>query len=226
MGANSPPTANVLLDSTGGSIGEVAITGCTIQHNSTSPDSANVRILGRGTDTGLARRTGSEFTQEGNVTITGNVFSDVRVNVHLKDARGVTLTGNTFWMGYDYDLLVEDSTAVVVGPNNFDRNPRYNYGNSLTAKGGLVFRNSRDCTLTGLHVSGVEQQPAAVVVESCDRFHIANGSILDSDTAGLLLKDVTRSRVGGMLIRDDRKEAPAFQALVIVGGRDNRIEER
>ena len=40
MGKDSPPTANVLLDSTGGSIGEVAITGCTIQHNSTGPDSA------------------------------------------------------------------------------------------------------------------------------------------------------------------------------------------
>jgi hypothetical protein len=214
----------VLLDSTGGSIGEVAVTGCTIQHNSTSPDSANVRILGRGSDKGLVRRTGSELTQEGNVTITGNVFSDVRVNVHIKDARGVTLTGNTFWMGYDYDLLVEDSTAVVVGPNNFDRNPRYNYGNSMTAKGGLVFRNSRDCTLTGLHVSGVERQPAAVVVEKCDRFHIANGSILDSDNAGLLLQDVTRSLVGGMLIRDDRPGAPAFRRVVVAGGKDVQIE--
>jgi hypothetical protein len=224
MSTNNPPTANVLLDSTGGSIGEVAITGCTIQHNSTSPDSANIRVLGRGTDEGLARRAGSERTQEGNVTITGNVFSDVRVNVHLKDARGVTLTGNTFWMGYDYDLLVEDSTAVVVGPNNFDRNPRYNYGNSMTAKGGLVFRNSWDCTLTGLHVSGVERQPAAVVIESCDRFHIANGSILDSDNVGLLLQDVTRSRVGGMLIRDDRKGAPAFRRVVVAGGKDVQIE--
>jgi hypothetical protein len=224
MSGTAPPTANVLLDSTGGSIGEVAITGCTIQHNSTSPDSANVRILGRGTDASLARRAGSERTQEGNVTITGNVFSDVRVNVHLKDARGVTLTGNTFWMGYDYDLLVEDSTAVVVGPNNFDRNPRYNYGNSMTAKGGLVFRNSRDCTLTGLHVSGVERQPAAVVVEKCDRFQIASGSILDSDNVGLLLQDVTRSRVGGMLIRDDRPGAPAFRRVVVAGGKDVQIE--
>ena len=106
---------------------------------------------------------------------------------------------------------ITDSTAVVIGPNNFDRNPRYNYGNSLTAKGGLVFRNSHDGTLTGLHVNGVERQPAAVVVEKCDRFQIANSTILDSDNVGLLLRDVTRSRVGGMLIRDDRKGAPAFR---------------
>lgn len=224
MSSNSPPTANVLLDSTGGHIGEVAITGCTIQHNSTSPDSANIRVLGRGTDTALARRTGSERTQEGHITITGNIFSDVRVNVHLKDARGVTLTGNTFWMGYDCDLVVEDSSHIVVGSNNFDRNPRYNYGDSLTAKGGLVFRNSRDCTLNGLSVSGVERQPAAVLLENCDRFLIASGSILDCDNVGLMLKNVTRSRVSNMLIRDDRAGAPAFQPLVVSGGSQLQLE--
>ncbi|MGH7959651.1 MAG: hypothetical protein ACREH8_21935 [Opitutaceae bacterium] len=36
-----------------------------------------------------------------------------------------TFTGNTFWMGFAHDLLVEDSSNVVVGPNNLDRNPRY-----------------------------------------------------------------------------------------------------
>ncbi len=50
MGVNEPPTANVLIDCSDSLNGtaEVAITGrCTIQHNSTGKESANIRILGR-----------------------------------------------------------------------------------------------------------------------------------------------------------------------------------
>lgn len=223
MSTNTPPTANVLLDSTGGSIGEVAITGCTIQHNNPSPGSANIRILGRGTDAPLARRIGSEFTQEGNITIGDNVLSDVKINIHIVNARGVTITGNTFWQGYEHDLLVEDSAAIVVGPNAFDRNPRYNYGNTQDANNGLVFRNSRDCTITGLHLGGVWRKPAALQVTGCDRFSIASCTILDSDGAGLLLEDVTRSRVTGCLIRDDRKNRKPAPSLKVTGGKGNWI---
>ena len=223
MGKDSPPTANVLLDSAGGSIGEVAITGCTIQHNSPGPDSANIRILGQGDDAALALRVGTAKTQEGHVTITGNVLSDVQVNVHLKHARGVTLTGNTFWMGYQHDLLVEESSNIVVGPNAFDRNPRYNYGTSTNVNGGLVFRTSRDCTLTGLHINGVWRKPAAVLLEQCDRFHLANCTVLDSDGVGLLLRETTRTRIAGCVVRDDRAEPKATRSLQVIGGQGNWI---
>jgi len=224
MEPGAPPTANILLDSTVGSVGEVSITGCTIQHNNPSPDSANIRVLGRGFEAAQERRTGSAETQEGNITISGNVLSDVQVNIHLKNARGVAIAGNTFWQGYRHDLLVENCTAVVVGANNFDRNPRYNYGNTQQANNGIVFRDSRDCTLSGLHVSGVWRQPAAVIIERCDRMHITGCTILDSDNAGLMLTDVTRSRVSGLLIRDDRKDVPPFQPLIVKGGSGNKIE--
>ena len=223
MGKEAPPTANILLDSAGGSIGEVAITGCTIQHNSVGPDSANIRILGQGDDAALAVRIGSTKTQEGHVTITGNVLSDVQVNVHLKNARGVTLTGNTFWMGYQHDLLVEDSSNIVVGPNAFDRNPRYNYGTSTNVNGGLVFRSSRDCTLTGLHVNGVWRKPAAVLIEKCDRFHLANATILDSDGVGLLLRDTSNTRIAGCVIRDDRMDRKTTRSLQVIGGKGNWV---
>lgn len=223
MSTNTPPTANVLLDSAGGSIGEVAITGCTLQHNSPSPDSANIRILGQGDEPVLAKRVGSSKTQEGHVTITGNVLSDVQVNVHIRSARGVTLTGNTFWMGYQHDLLIEDSASVVVGPNNFDRNPRYNYGTSTNANGGIVLRHSRDCTLTGLHVSGIHRKPAAIELDHCDRVNVANCTILDSDGNGLLLNDVNRSRISGCLIRDDRSGTKPSASIKAVGGRANFI---
>jgi hypothetical protein len=140
MSPDNKPTANVLLDSTGGSIAEVAITGCTIQHESPSPGSANVRILGEGVG---ALKNVPGKTKEGHVTISGNVFSDVKVNVDIQNARGVTITGNTFWMGYEHNLKVEKSEHIVVGPNDFQRNPRYDYGNATTTKNAILFATAR-----------------------------------------------------------------------------------
>jgi hypothetical protein len=219
MAANLPATANVLLDSTGGSIGEVAITGCTIQHNPNGPNSANIRVIGAGTMTG---RTPPVPTNEGHITITGNILSDVQVNVHLQHARGVTITGNTFWMGFAHDLLVEDSSNVIVGPNNLDRNPRYEYSRTQ-ARGGVAFRRSRDCTITGLHVNGVRHHTAAVTLEACSRFNVSGISVLDSDGIALSVENTTLSRLTNSILRDDRAESNRAPALKVTGGSGNVI---
>jgi Periplasmic copper-binding protein (NosD) len=218
MSPENKPTANILLDSTGGSIAEVSITGCTIQHESPSADSANVRILGEGVG-GLKNVPGK--TREGHVVITGNVFSDVKVNVDVQHARGVTITGNTFWMGYEHNLRVEHSEHVVVGPNDFQRNPRYDYGNAATTKNAILFRDCADCTLTGLHVHRVTGVAAAVTLERCNRFNVVGCTILDCDGIGLRLKDVTNSRVSDCLIRNDLAGARAAKPLVVEGGSGN-----
>jgi hypothetical protein len=219
QGKEGPPTANVLIDSTGGTNAEVAITGCTLQHNHVAAGSANIRVKG---PSAVARK-GSAEMRDGHVTITGNVISDVQVNVHLDHARGVVVTGNTFWTGYEHNLLVEHSAHVVVGPNNFERNPRYRGEETPATANALTFRDCADCTLTGLHVAGVRAAPAGVTLERCDRFNVGDLTILDCDGAGLLLKDVTRSRVGGCLIRDDRPGANS-EAMRVVGGSGNVIE--
>ena len=221
MSPEAPPTANVLIDCRGSKsgTGEVAITGCTIQHNNPSPDSANIWIIGRSDPSEKLT-----LVREGNVTITGNVLSDVQVNVHLQDCRGVILTGNTFWQGYKHNLLIEDSSNIVVGANNFDRNPRYDYGNTQDANNGLVIRNSEDCTLTGLHITGVWRDPAGLLLENCRRFHVTGCTILDCDNVGLLLKNVSDSRISDCLIRDDRPQAGS-QPLVVDGGSGNTLTD-
>jgi hypothetical protein len=225
---DGPPSANVMLDSRGGSIGEVAITGCTLQHTHKSPDSANIRIIGSGTDPSLLRRSGRETTREGNVTITGNVFSDVQVNVEIQHSRGVTVTGNTFWEGFQHDLTVTDSDNVVVTGNNFDRNPRYLVnGNDNAEKNGIVFQRCTDSIFSNNVISGVWKQRAAVDIESCNRLQIAHNSVLDSDGHGLRLEKVTNSMVTGNIIRDDREEDKRSKepSLSIVGGKGNVIEQ-
>ena len=221
------PAANVELDSTGGSIGEVTITGCTIQHTNKAPDSANIRILGAGKDESLVRRGGRPTTREGNVTITGNVFSDVQVNVEIKNARGVTVSANTFWEGFTHDILVEDSSNIVISGNNFDRNPRYLVnGNDLAEKNGVVLRRIVDSSFSDNLVSGVHGREAAVDVTDCSRLRITNNSILDSDGSALRLTRVNRSIVTGNLLRDDRPADRRSKAplIIVMEGDENRIE--
>jgi hypothetical protein len=221
-----PASANIWLDSSGGSIGEVAIVGCTVQHTNKAPDSANIRIQGAGTDLSLERREGRPFTREGNITIGNNVFSDVQVNVDIRNARGVTVTGNTFWEGFEYDLIVQDSTHVVVTGNNFDRNPRYQVNGFANAEcNGVVFRNSAESSFVGNLVSGVRAHAAAVEFSNCERMQISNNSVLDSDGAALRLLNVSRSVVSGNLLRDDRPtKSQHVLSLIIEGGADNLIQ--
>jgi hypothetical protein len=219
QGEQSPPTANVLIDSTGGSNAEVAITGNTIQHNHNAPGSANIRIKGPS-----ARRVkdAGEELRDGHVTITGNVLSDVKVNVHVDGARGVVIAGNTFWTAYENNLLVEHSAYVTVGANNFDRNPRYASEEKPETTNAIVFRDCADCTLSGFTLSLTRRAPAAITLEKCNRVNLTGATILDSDDVGLLMKDVTNSRVAGCLIRDDRADAKSVSVRVI-GGKGNMI---
>jgi hypothetical protein len=215
-GKDQPPTANVLIDSTGGTNAEVAITGNTIQHTRTVPGSANVRV--KGPTTPLQ---GTDERRDGHVTITGNVISDTNVNIHLDHARGVVITGNTLWTGVEYNLLAEDTTNVVVGVNNFDRNPRY-WREEDGATDAVRFRNCTDCTVSGLHVSGVRKAEAGVAFENCRRLNVTNLTVLDCDRCGVYWKDVSDSHLSGCLVRDDRPSADSL-SIRVSGGKGNLI---
>lgn len=220
MARDMPATANVLIDCRDSEYGtaEVAITGCTIQHNSTGPESCNIRILG-----GSHNPKTNVNYREGNVTITGNVLSDVATNVHLNNCRGVTLNGNTFWMGYQHNLLVEQSSHIVIGPNNFDRNPRYDYGTALETLNAVVLRDCEDCTLTGLHIAHVWKCAAGLELENCRRMNITGATILDCDHAGILLKNVSQSLIANCLVSQADSAKP-FQPVIVQGGSANRID--
>jgi hypothetical protein len=227
MSADHEPTANVLIDCRGSDYGtaEVAITGCTIQHNDDGPESANIRIIGQSNPTDRLDR-----VREGNIAITGNVLSDVHTNVWLEECRGVTIVSNTLWMGFAHNLLIERSSHIVIGANNLDRNPRYNYGRSLEAENRVVFRECEACTVSGLHVSEVsrEDQPerqGAVVMSDCRRMHVNGLTILDCDV-GLELRNVTSSQFDSLMIDDSRDDSDSIQVLLDATSQENSIDSR
>ncbi|UCD00080.1 MAG: right-handed parallel beta-helix repeat-containing protein [Phycisphaerales bacterium] len=219
MGQQTPATANVLIDATGGSIGEIAVTGCTLQHTHSAPGSANIRIIGESE----VRTYAQGERRGGNVTITGNILSDVQTNIHLRKVRGVTIVGNTVWKGYEHDFLMEDCSNIVVGSNVLDRNPRYHYGDGATANRGLVFRKCSQVAVTGLNINNVRRKEAAVILKTCRDFTISGCVILDCDRSGILMDDVQDTVVSGCVVRDTREQAGKTAALILRKGKDNLI---
>lgn len=207
MSPDEAPTANILIDARTSSVREVAIVGCTLQHNHTSPGSANIRCVGRSAD---------ENQKIGHMTISDNVLSDVAVNVHLKFCRGVVITGNTFWKGFQQNLLVEDCSDIVVGPNLMDRNPDYRPADSANT---VVFRNSRDSTISGLHLNHALTGPA-LLLDHCRFFNVTDCTVLDCPDGGITLTNSHHCRVSGCLVR----ETEAGNGIQTDGGADNVTE--
>jgi len=205
MGKDKAPTANVLIDCADSEVGtaEVAITGCTIQHNRNAPNAANIRIIGNN-----KLVTGSKKERWGNVTITGNVLSDV--------------TGNTIWQGYDYGLLMEGCSNVVVGSNLFDANA--NYPSGILPSNRLLVTNCEDCTFTGMQVYGSKDSPGMVVRDS-RRINIGNCSLLSCEKVGLFLENVSDCKVSGCMITGVTPNDSSFLPVQSVGGYGNKIAE-
>lgn len=215
---NSEPTANVLIDSEGAMVGEIAIVGNTIQHDHYAPGSANIRI----NENAFIRPHSAEH-RDGNITIADNVLSDVQTNIEVTSARGVTITGNTMWKGYTHNIRIDDCRNILVSNNVLDRNPRYHYADGSTAQVGMLFTNCDGCTISGNHINGTGDQTAALEIRDSRRMNLTNCSILDYSTTGLLLKNVSDSRVSDCLIRTDVPGSETAQALQTIGGKDNQI---
>lgn len=204
---------NVLIDSNGSKYGtaEVAITGCTIQHSG-GPDSANVRFIG-------ANPEGEPCW--GLVTIANNILSDVESNIDIQKARDVIIIGNTISSGYKFNLRVEDSMNVVVGPNVLARNPPYR--DVDTCDNAVLFRNCDRGTITGLHVHETLRTQAGIMLDACRRFHVTGCTVLDSDHAGLLLKDLENCQVSGNMLQHGTASKENWQPMIVIGGSENKI---
>ena len=181
MDPKGPPAANILFDARQGSVLEGAVTGCTIQHNHESPDSANIRFIGRSAD---------DRNKVGNFIIANNALSDVAVNIHLRYARGVSIANNTFWKGYKHHMLLEGSSDIVIGQNILDRNPDYKADDSAN---DVVLIDTSESSIRGLHI-----RASTVTLKGCRNVQVSDTTVLDSAGPGVLVErgenvDVTRT---------------------------------
>ncbi|MFA8018776.1 right-handed parallel beta-helix repeat-containing protein [Bremerella cremea] len=205
---------NVLIDSAGSAWGtaEVSITGCTLQH-SEGENSANVRFIG-------ATPHGEPCW--GLVSIANNILSDVETNIDIRQARDVSIVGNTIGSGYKYNLRVEDSMNVVVGANVLARNPPYR--DRETCDNAVLFKNCDGGTITGLHIRETLRADAGLMLEKCRRFHVTGCTVLDCENAGLKLTDLEECEIHDNMVLSADEAAKDWQPIIVTGGRKNRIE--
>lgn len=210
MDVKGPPTANVLIDITEGSMREGAIIGCTVQHGHNAPGSANIRFIGHGTET---------RHKTGYFTIANNVLSDTQQNLHIKYGRGLIITGNAFGEGFPHNILVEHSDHIVFGTNMLDRNPDY----GTKSNNSVIIRDSHNVTINGFHLNNNSGGSAGIVLEHCSNYNLMNSTIINCDGGGVLLKESENGKVSGNYIYDDRSDVLNPLAIKVQGGKNNLL---
>lgn len=216
-GDDSPTqTANILLDVSGSaddktrSIAEVAITGCTLQHSSNysgkdfkelAPGGANIRFLGK------------EIAPIDSVTITGNVLSDVSLNVDLRDCTDITFTGNVLFAPNPDNLHVIRGKRVVVNGNTF--NPR-----EFERPGRIVFEACQDCVFSNNTLRALLAPEGSLVVKNSQRLAL-NGNVLTESKGGVKVEGSSDIVVKDWLVSG----LPEGAALVVKDESSARIVE-
>lgn len=198
MKSAGPTSANIMLDCSNGSVAEIAISGCTIQHANDSPESANIRMLGAG----------EEGRKYGNITISNNVLSDVQVNIDLDGVRGAAITGNTIWKGVRHAIRIRNSRNVVIGSNIIDRNPLYQ--ESIRPHNNVVIEASEFVNITGLQLAGTRHCSAGMIISQCRALNISGCTIADCENASIVLDGVQDSLLTNCLISPHSAESKSI----------------
>lgn len=190
-------SADVLFDCREGTVREGTIVGNTIQAKE-SPHGANVRLIGVGRD---------DPNAVGLLAITGNLLGSQETVVHLQASRGVVVTGNCIYSGYQRALWIEDSEHVIVSGGAIDQNPEYQ-GNSTDA---VVIERSRHVSLNGLiiqHTKPPTQEVEATIdIQDCENVQAIACQIINARKRGLRVQGSRLFRVAECTIlgkADDR----------------------
>jgi Right handed beta helix region/Pectate lyase superfamily protein len=205
-------SADVLFDCRDGTVREGAVVGNTIQAKQ-SPNGANVRLVGVGKD---------DPNAVGLLAITGNLIGSQHSALHLRACRGVVVSGNCVYSGYENALWVEDSENVVIGANSIDHNPEYK-GKSTDR---VVFQGCRNVTVTGLllqHTREAEAAPfASVEVEGCENVSLTGCQVLGARVRGVAVKGSSVVRVADCTVRP-RKDDATYRTAVHVDAKSRLV---
>jgi parallel beta-helix repeat protein len=207
-------SADVWIDSTEGSVREGAIVGNTIQAK-ISPGGANLRLVGP-----------ADVNKVSMFAVTGNHISNQEVNVHLKNCRGVVLSGNSLALSHKRNLLIEGSRHIVVGPHSLDHNPDYRALGDVVD--GISLRGCDGCSLSGVLVEGAvagdDKGGGAIELIDCRETTVSGCQVFEPRWRGIYVAGCRDTRVTGCTVLD-RGGRPAMRAGVEVaaGSRGTRV---
>jgi polygalacturonase len=205
-------SADVLFDCREGTVREGTIVGNTIQARN-SPGGANVRLLGVGQGNPNA---------VGLFAITGNLIGSQQTAVHLSACRGVAVSGNCIYSGYQNALLAEDSEHLVLGANSIDHNPEYR-GSSTDH---VRLRGCRHVNIAGLllqHTRAAEAPPeASIAIERCENVSLTGCQVIDARVRGVQVRESAVVRIADCTIRARDKDE-TFRTSVSVDAKSRHV---
>ena len=208
-------SADVWFDVRQGSVREGVITGNTIQAIRT-PGGANIRFVGNP----------ETPNKVGLWSITGNHLSSQEVNVHLKSARGVSITGNSFLRGGRQSILLESCRNIVVGANSIDNNPDYQDKEPRWLN-GVTIRGSEGILINGLQSDGSmwgsPEEGGALEILGSRNVTVAGSQILEPKFRGLYIKDSTNVQVTGTLITARSGQSELVAGIEIAGASEKIV---
>ena len=221
-------SADIWIDARRDTVREGTIASNTIQAVP-SPNGANIRFVGP--------EPPESRGATGMWTISGNLIGNQEVNIHLKNAEGITVTGNHIYTARQQTILVENSRNIVVSSNVMEQS----HGFGRDFRNGITLRQTRGIVLTGNVITdaaiGSEQAGGAVELFDCQETILANNQIFEPRYRGIYVQGgrnalitanqvMDRSAEPGMLaaieIRDDARGA-VLRGNVIGPGREGDI---
>ena len=199
-------SADIWIDTSDGSssVREGTISGNTIQALP-SPGGVNILMIGHSPQVN---------NKVGMFTISGNLIGTQENNIHLIAARGVAVSGNVVYNGFNQNLLVEDAQNIVAGHNSFDHNPDY----GPSRRSGIQFIDSTDCILSGstLHEfqSGQDEdegdRQGLLEIARCQRITVNGCQVLDGYPSAIYVSDSNNISITGCTLLERRKKKETF----------------
>lgn len=215
-------SADIWIDAREDTVREGTIASNTIQAVP-SPNGANIRFVGPEppVDRGAT----------GMWTISGNLIGNQVVNIHLKNAEGITVTGNNIYSAEEQTILVEGSRNIVISSNTLEQS----HGYRRDFKDGVTLRQTRGVVFMGNVVTdagiGSEEAGGAVEVYDCEETLIANNQIFEPVYRGVYVEGGRNALITGNQIMDRAAEPGMIAAIEIRDGargavlRDNVVSE-
>jgi parallel beta-helix repeat protein len=197
-------SADVWIDGGEGGVREGSIVSNTIQAK-VSPGGANVRFIGP-----------ADVNKVSMWTVSGNHFSNQTVNVHLKNCRGMVLTGNSIALSQERNIVLEGSRYIVLGPHSLDHNPDY----KQETTDGIRLRDCDGCSLNGVLLEGVkagsDREGGALEVWNCRETSIVGCQVFEPKFRGIFVADSRNTRIADCTVTD-RGGGPMLAAIEVAG---------
>lgn len=205
-----PPVADIWIDLAGkGSVREGTISGNTIQALF-SPGGANIRF------TGIS----GNPLKVGVWSITGNHIANQETSIHLQDASGVTITGNTFMRGFERHIRLERVRNVIISGNVFDHNADY-FTPTTRSLGGLAIERSRGVIVSDNIIEGVDAGTAesggAIAVTDSRDVTLTGNQILDPKVRGIYIARSANVRLSDCLVSETPGQSRMLAAVELSG---------